>query len=592
MKRALQIIALLAPALLNAAQPEVSPRIYGGKAATPGSAPWVAGLMEAGSGPFCTGTLITRDWVITAAHCLVRDEDGLGNVTATIDVGDLSVFVDRQDISSGPGPLNNADAYFMHPSYDQSEAVDRSLFNDIALILLDQPATGVDTMSVTSETTYMDMVARAEGENDELELFGWGEVDPEHPDYSGGSPYSDLLQQVRVDFQPFNQCNDFWGSLVDEFAMMCAYEPDPGATEADDLGDSTPGDNYGEDTCSGDSGGPLLLRSASEPYLAGLTSFGSNFGCGAEDPLTGRVIPAVYTRVVNYLDWIESTTDNAGVAVVDSSISITAQTASVATMGQGIATVTWRNSSISNTASNPTLLLTPENAQVTLASNGDFSCAAGPTAGSLSCSYLGSVAPSATLSQQVNASWSGSADTSAGFSAQSSQDEGDYRVANNTSSTTFLFTDKPDLSLALPATANGINKATFDARISNLSDHQDATGVQIELLPGNDAVVETVTVADTSLVCTGTLTVTCALADIAAGDTLTATITVTGSGSASLEAIASSANGDIAPDNNSDTILLNLSFTNLVGSSGSSSSSGFGAGLALLALLAYRRRKN
>ena len=55
------------------------------------------------------------------------------------------------------------------------------------------------------------------------------------------------------------------------------------------------------DSCQGDSGGPLLLRDgnlADEPwYLIGIVSFGtSNCGIGA---------PAVYTKITNYLDWIE-----------------------------------------------------------------------------------------------------------------------------------------------------------------------------------------------------------------------------------------------------------------------------------------------
>ena len=57
----------------------------------------------------------------------------------------------------------------------------------------------------------------------------------------------------------------------------------------------------GIDSCQGDSGGPLVLRNGNqegEPwYLIGIVRFGtSNCGVG---------FPGIYTKVTNYLDWIE-----------------------------------------------------------------------------------------------------------------------------------------------------------------------------------------------------------------------------------------------------------------------------------------------
>ena len=56
-----------------------------------------------------------------------------------------------------------------------------------------------------------------------------------------------------------------------------------------------------KDTCSGDSGGPLQVYNTDNGVdcmytIIGITSFG-NQNCGA--------VPAVYTKVYNYLDWIE-----------------------------------------------------------------------------------------------------------------------------------------------------------------------------------------------------------------------------------------------------------------------------------------------
>ena len=57
----------------------------------------------------------------------------------------------------------------------------------------------------------------------------------------------------------------------------------------------------GVDTCQGDSGGPLVCeRSGTSMFeLHGITSFG--IGCGL------KLLPGVYTRVSQYVDWINST---------------------------------------------------------------------------------------------------------------------------------------------------------------------------------------------------------------------------------------------------------------------------------------------
>jgi len=52
----------------------------------------------------------------------------------------------------------------------------------------------------------------------------------------------------------------------------------------------------GKDSCSGDSGGPLMRVAGSTVYQVGVVSWG--IGCGKAE------FPGVYTRVASLLPWI------------------------------------------------------------------------------------------------------------------------------------------------------------------------------------------------------------------------------------------------------------------------------------------------
>ena len=56
--------------------------------------------------------------------------------------------------------------------------------------------------------------------------------------------------------------------------------------------------NAGRDSCSGDSGGPLICVHGMEPILYGVISWGD--GCARKNS------PGFYTKVTNYVEWINS----------------------------------------------------------------------------------------------------------------------------------------------------------------------------------------------------------------------------------------------------------------------------------------------
>lgn len=58
-------------------------------------------------------------------------------------------------------------------------------------------------------------------------------------------------------------------------------------------------------SCNGDSGGPLNCQGANGQWqVHGIVSFGSSLGCNYYHK------PSVFTRVSNYIDWINSVIAN------------------------------------------------------------------------------------------------------------------------------------------------------------------------------------------------------------------------------------------------------------------------------------------
>lgn len=251
------------------------PRVIGGAKASPHSWPWQAeilkyGLPTQGGGERewawdhkCGGSLIHREWIITAAHCLSQNPDPR--------IYRIILGVHDRSQEESMRQYFDVSQLYIHKRFQ----TDTGYGHDIALIRLSRPAVlnrGVGLVCLPKQNQRVEV-------GKVCYLTGWGVYQ------SGGSDNkSETLRQAKIPIVSHERCskgNSFFQPVHDE-SMICA-----GFGRADSKVSG----------CNGDSGGPLSCSENGKFVLRGAVSWGIP-SCPAGETFS------VFARISSFVDWV------------------------------------------------------------------------------------------------------------------------------------------------------------------------------------------------------------------------------------------------------------------------------------------------
>ncbi|XP_017089418.2 chymotrypsin-2-like [Drosophila bipectinata] len=247
--------ALLAVVGLSQAAPSPNGRVVNGTDSSVEKYPFVISLRGSTGSHSCGGSIISKQFAMTAAHC-----------TAGRSAASLSIQYGVTTINATGPNVVKVKKIIQHEDYNPNN----NYANDISLLLVEEPFP-IDGKTVAAvklpELSFATPQTDAGGDG---VLIGWGLNET-------GGYIQNTLQQVDLKVYSDEECTTRHNGKTDPRYHICGGV-----------------DEGGKGQCSGDSGGPLIYNG----QQVGIVSW-------SVKPCTVAPYPGVYCKVSQYVDWIK-----------------------------------------------------------------------------------------------------------------------------------------------------------------------------------------------------------------------------------------------------------------------------------------------
>lgn len=246
---------------------ERSLTIIGGRPAVSPEPLGAVAVLDSDGTQYCTGALVSATCVVTAAHCVVLQDEATGDIVAELGPANMRVVAGSLSAANVPSEqVFRVRKVVRHQGFQAprgASAANLDRANDIALLLLEAPVRTMTPVPLVSPEK-LDVLVR---EGSPVTIAGYGARDA----------YGRASGTLYFGETPFRRRN------ATEFSAGTYGSPDG---------------------CVGDSGGPASISVGGEPHLLGIGIRALRSPGGPECGEGG-----IYTLIPAYQSWLEQ---NAG----------------------------------------------------------------------------------------------------------------------------------------------------------------------------------------------------------------------------------------------------------------------------------------
>lgn len=237
---------------------KLQPRIINGKSASFGLFPffsWLKFPLEEQKMSFCGGSLISSEFILTAAHCTIVSD------YVEIFLG----YWNFKNLNETQHFIVHEEHFYAHPEFEQNENI-----HDISLIRLPQAVIFTPTIQPIK------LSRRTFSNQGRTDIFAIGTGSPQ----LNTNGMSSILKYIRLKTLTIEMCTDIYPFLEGRDDVFCAESIKTGSTYR------------------GDSGGATIRRD--DGTLFGILSFANTHRDG--------VLPQAFTFIPFHFEWISNVT--------------------------------------------------------------------------------------------------------------------------------------------------------------------------------------------------------------------------------------------------------------------------------------------